>query len=252
MNEALSVLPISIVTGCSLLLNNTALLHGGVAFTSMIACATPVFTFGLELARGKRSLDLAGSVPVILVVAGAMLCVKGEKTGAMVAFLLASGATLFRAMKSVWQQELLSVQISPIRLIFWSGFWSFLIMIPIVAFNEGTKGFTLLPGLSMQGKTSLLLSAIAACTLNIAQCFAVKVLGALMQSIVGNLNLILVIALSQAWLHETVSFWQYTGVALMVGGTILKNVGKRNPAEVKAPHAQPIFSSENAPEAGSK
>lgn len=248
INEALSVLPISVVTGFSLILNNTALLHGGVAFTSMIACATPVFTFGLELARGKRSMDFAGLTPVILVVTGAMLCVQGEKTAAILAFLFASAATFFRAMKSVWQQELLTVQVSPMRLVFWSGFWSFLIMIPIVAFNEGTKGFTLLPGLSTQGQTSLLLSALAACTLNIAQCYAVKVLGALMQSIVGNLNLILVIALSQAWLHETVSLWQYTGVALMVCGTVLKNVWKSKPKEAKIAREQPIFGGECAPE----
>eukprot|EP00930_Biecheleria_cincta_P038791 TRINITY_DN26665_c0_g1_i1.p1 TRINITY_DN26665_c0_g1~~TRINITY_DN26665_c0_g1_i1.p1 ORF type:complete len:424 (+),score=63.86 TRINITY_DN26665_c0_g1_i1:100-1371(+) len=248
LDEALSVLPISVVTGCSLILNNTALLHGGVAFTSMIACATPVFTFGLEFSRGKRSLDFAGLVPVLLVVVGAMLCVQGEKTAAMLAFLFASGATFFRAMKSVWQQELLTVQVSPLRLIFWSGFWSFLIMIPIVAVNEGTKGLTLLPGLSMQGKISLLLSAISACTLNVAQCYAVKALGALMQSLVGNLNLILVIALSQAWLHETVSIWQYTGVSLMVVGSILKNVGKKKAEGAKAPLEQPRFNPESAPE----
>ncbi|OLP98745.1 hypothetical protein AK812_SmicGene18785 [Symbiodinium microadriaticum] len=51
----------------------------------------------------------------------------------------------------------------------------------------------------------------------------VKQLGALLQSIVGldpsNLNLILVIVLSQAWLHEKVTLWQYAGVTLLAAGT---------------------------------
>lgn len=232
--EALAVLPISLVNGCSLLLNNTSLLYGGVAFVSMIACTCPIFTFVLDVARSKRSLELYSFSPVLLVVLGAMLCVQGEQTAGIFPFLLSAGATFFRATKSVWQQDLLTVKVSPLRLVFWSGFWSFLLMIPIVIVNEGTKGITEFAHLSDQGRTSFLLSIVAACTVNISQCFAVKLLGSVMQSVVGNLNLILIIVLSQAWLHESVSMWQYGGVVLLVAGTVLNKMAPRKdqmPAE---------------------
>eukprot|EP00913_Durusdinium_trenchii_P029796 g27921.t1 len=68
-------------------------------------------------------------------------------------------------------------------------------------------------------KVALLNSILAAVCLNITQWYAMKALGALMSSIVGNLNLILVIALSIAWLHEQVTAWQYVGVLLLATGT---------------------------------
>lgn len=225
--EALAVLPISLVNGCALLLNNTSLLYGGVAFVSMIGCTCPIFTFVLEIARSKRSIEFCSFSAVLLVVLGAMLCVEGEQTAGIISFFLSAGASFFRATKSVWQQDLLTVKVSPLRLVFWSGFWSFLLMIPVVWVTDGTKGITEFANLSTQGKSSFLLSVVAACTLNISQCFAVKLLGAVMQSVVGNLNLILIIALSQAWLHESVSTWQYAGVVLLVAGTILKKTAPR-------------------------
>ncbi|CAJ1356104.1 unnamed protein product [Effrenium voratum] len=54
LSEAWVVLPISVVNGASLLSNNTAMLYGGVAFVSMVASCTPMFTFSLELLKGKR------------------------------------------------------------------------------------------------------------------------------------------------------------------------------------------------------
>ena len=53
MDEALKVLPISVLNGLSLLTNNTAFLYGGVAFVSMIAANVPFMTFSLELIKGK-------------------------------------------------------------------------------------------------------------------------------------------------------------------------------------------------------
>lgn len=220
--EALAVLPISLVNGCALLLNNTSLLYGGVAFVSMIGCTCPIFTFVLEIARSKRSIEFGSFSAVLLVVLGAMLCVEGEHAAGIISFFLSAGASFFRATKSVWQQDLLTVKVSPLRLVFWSGFWSFLLMVPVVLVTEGTKGITEFANLSNQGRTSFLLSVVAACTLNISQCFAVKLLGAVMQSVVGNLNLILIITLSQILLHESVSMWQYAGVVLLVAGTVLK------------------------------
>eukprot|EP00913_Durusdinium_trenchii_P012076 g11343.t1 len=227
LEEALLVLPISVVNGASLLTNNTALLYGGVAFVSMVSSCTPMFTFGLELFKkrsgrcfcGRRSLDFLTSFSVILVCSGSAFCVRGEKTASVLALVFASMAALLRAMKGVWQHDLLTISVSPMRLVYWSGFWSFWITISMVALNEGTEAVRHFPTAKPEAKSAFLLSVCAAVVLNITQCFAVKQLGALLQSIVGNLNLILVIALSQAWLREQVTFWQYVGVFLLAAGT---------------------------------
>lgn len=90
------------------------------------------------------------------------------------------------------------------------------------------------PHANPEAKSAFLCSIGAAVVLNITQCFAVKQLGALLQSIVGNLNLILVIALSQAWLQEKVSFWQYVGVLLLAAGTFTNKYGDLQKSPPKA------------------
>eukprot|EP00435_Cladocopium_sp_Y103_P052651 s599_g16.t1 len=225
LSEAWLVLPISVVNGGSLLTNNTALLHGGVAFVSMVSSCSPMFTFLLELCRRRRTLDFLTAFSVVLVCCGSAFCVRGEKTASLLALLFASMAALLRAMKSVWQHELLTISVSPMRLVFWSGFWSFWITISMVAMNEGAEALRHFPSAKPEAKSAFLCSIGAAVVLNITQCFAVKQLGALLQSIVGNLNLILVIALSQAWLQEKVTFWQYVGVLLLAAGTFTNKYG---------------------------
>lgn len=214
------VLPISICNGLSLLFNNTALVYGGVAFVCMISALSPIFTFVLEGIRTKRELRLLSLVPVILVCSGAMLCVHGEKVISLAALLLASCGNFCRAGKSVWQQELLLGDVSAMSMVFWSSCWSSCLAMITIAFNEGRKGPQLLLTISPETRFYLLMSVLCAVILNISQTVAVKMLGALMQSIVGNLNLILVIVLSQAILQEDVSGFQYMGVVLLVAGTM--------------------------------
>jgi len=214
------VLPIAICNGMSLLFNNTALVYGGVAFVCMISALSPIFTFILAGIRTKRDLSFSSMVPVMLVCLGAMLCVDGEKVISATALFLASFGNFCRSAKSVWQQELLLGDVSALSMVFWSSCWSSCIAIICMGANEGLKGPRLLPTISSETQFYVLMSVLCAVTLNISQCIAVKMLGALMQSIVGNLNLILVIVLSQAMLQEDVSGFQYMGVVLLVAGTM--------------------------------
>lgn len=238
LSEALMVLPISVVNGASLLTNNTALLYGGVAFVSMVSSCTPMFTFFMELCRGRRTVDFLTSFSVVLVCCGSACCVRGEKTASLFSFVFASMAACTRAMKSVWQHELLTVSVSPLRLVFWSGFWSFFITIFMVSLNEGTQGIRHFGALKPETKSAFVCSIASAVALNISQCFAVKQLGALLQSIVGNLNLILIIALSQAWLQEKVTIWQYFGVLLLAAGTFTNKYGDLQLKAAKAEQAK--------------
>ena len=115
--------------------------------------------------------------------------------------------------------RLVSVSLSPLRLVFWNSVWSGCITFISMCINEGLQGFQSLSRISTQTQVSLIASIVAAVALNITQWYAMKALGALMSSIVGNLNLILVIALSTAYLHETVTPPQYLGALLLAAGT---------------------------------
>ena len=104
-----------------------------------------------------------------------------------------------------------------------------------MSFGEGLEGYRVMARASPDAQKALMASICSAVTVNIAQCYAVKSLGALMSTIVGNLNLILVIALSTAWLHETVTLSQYGGVILLALGTFAnKMVDQRLKATAKA------------------
>mmetsp|Transcript_31183 Transcript_31183/g.72049 ORF Transcript_31183/g.72049 Transcript_31183/m.72049 type:complete len:463 (-) Transcript_31183:68-1456(-) len=254
LTEAWVVLPISVVNGASLLTNNTAMLYGGVAFVSMVSSCTPMFTFMLELFKRRRSLDFLTAFSVLLVCAGSAFCVRGEKAASLLSLVFACAGSLLRAMRGVWQHELLSISVSPMRMVFWSGFWSFWITLSMVFANEKGEALEHFSNASNEAKVSFFFSIISAIALNISQCYAVKQLGALLQSIVGNLNLILVIVLSQAWLHEKVTPWQYVGVTLLAAGTFFNKYGdmqrKATQAKDKRTESQVQQSIERAPEAG--
>mgnify|MGYP002804190961 FL=1 len=85
--------------------------------------------------------------------------------------------------------------------------------------NERLKAFTSLPDANLNAKMALLGSIAMAVTLNITQWYVVKRLGPLMQTMIGNLNLVLVMALSSAYLQEQVTLVQYIGVLLLSVGT---------------------------------
>lgn len=251
--ESMKVFPISFVNGLSLVLNNTALVYGGVAFISMIGCSTPAFTYALELLRGRRELALLSFCPVLAVCIGAMLCVEGETTASIFSFFLSAASTGFRSLKSVWQHELLAVDISPMRMVFWSGFWSMVMTIPLVACSEGFDAFRNFSTATNDAKLNLAMSCITAAVLNTSQVFAVKQLGALLQTIVGNINLIMVLSLSAAWLHETVEPVQYVGVVLLVVGAMFtKGHGAKGKEETQDPNEkQPLATASSIPAASS-
>ncbi|CAK9066652.1 unnamed protein product [Durusdinium trenchii] len=200
MDEALKVLPISVLNGLSLLTNNTAFLYGGVAFVSMIAANVPFMTFSLELIKGKRSFNFASAFSVGMVCGGSICCIQGEVNASLAAFIWATISALLRSARGVWQHELVSLSLSPLRLVFWNGFWSGCItLVTMVASGECLEGLMILPTIGAEVQVALLNSILAAVCLNITQWYAMKALGALMSS--------------------TLATWQYVGVLLLATGT---------------------------------
>eukprot|EP00435_Cladocopium_sp_Y103_P056353 s1851_g19.t1 len=224
MAEALPVLPVSVLNGASILTNNKAFLYGGVAFVSMVGANSPFVTFCLEVCKGKRQSALLSIFAVSLVCSGSVCCVHGETRASLAALILALASTVLRSARGVWQHELVSVSPAPLHLVFWNVSWTLVMALVSMTFSEGLDGIRSLSTASFEAKAALFCSIVSAVLLNITQWFAMKALGALMASIVGNLNLVLVIALSSAWLHEHVSLWQCGGVALLCAGTFVNKV----------------------------
>eukprot|EP00435_Cladocopium_sp_Y103_P001488 s1100_g1.t1 len=182
------------------------------------------------LAKGKRPcLHMMTIFSVTIASVGSVLCVRGEastvKGISAMAISLAGLSAVLRSMRAVWQHDILtdkSVTVSPLHLVFWNGFWTFwTTVITMMCTNEGFQGIQNLSDSSAPALIFLFLSIPAAVTLNITQWFAVKKHGALMQNIIGNLNLVTVIAISKAILLEEVTVSQYVGTLLLVAGTIL-------------------------------
>lgn len=220
-SEAFKVLPISVTNGVSLALNNTALLYGGVAFTSMVGSCAPAPTYVFEVLFGRRGHWMDGLLGTLLVCVGSVLCVRGETSASFFCFILAAGATVCRSLKSIFQQELLAVKVSPMVMLFWTGFWGFLFLLPVIVWEEGAGGFRSLPSTSIPALSALFLSIVAAVMLNICQVFAVKQLGSLQQVTIGNLNCILAIALAAATRGEVILDVQYLGTLLVMLGAPL-------------------------------
>ena len=239
--EAMAVLPISLLNSASLLTNNAALVFGGLAFVSMIDAMGPFVTFLLEVAKGTRPcFHLMTIFSVTIASVGSVLCVRGEastvKGISITAITLAGISAVLRSMRAVWQHDLLtdkSITVSPLQLVFWNGFWgAWMTMISMLFSNEHFQGIQHLSTMSASAKLFLFFSVPAAVTLNITQWYAVKKHGALMQNIIGNLNLVTVIAISKAILFEEVTLTQYIGTILLVCGTILnKAVDVQHPKD---------------------
>lgn len=239
--DAIKVLPVSLMNGASLALANTALVYGGVAFTSMIASCAPAPAYLLEVLARRRNHWSDGFLGTLLVCVGSVICVRGEATASLLCFLLAAGATVFRALKSTTQQELLAVNVSPMVMVFWSGFWSFCLLIPLIMFTEGSMGLTSLRSIPPAALSGLLVSVVCATMLNICQVFAVKQLGSLQQVTVGNLNCIMAIVLASAMRGEQVHAVQYLGTFLVMLGAPLSKKSPAPPpsAQEKAKNTEP-------------
>jgi len=222
LKEAIPSMPIAVVVGLGIAFNNAALLHTGVAFATMIGTCTPVMTFVVEVMSGRRIEIKAQTVlSLVLVVAGSAMCVQGETSYTMAGLVLICLALLCRSMKTIWQSDLLQIDMPALHLVAWTSVWSVLYLLPVALYEEGVQPWTTLPTLHTNVLTPLVFSVIAAASLNILQVFAVKLLGPVLQNLIGNLNLVLVIAIAATTMGEVVTGLQYGGIILMAFGVTL-------------------------------
>lgn len=221
LRNAPKVLPVALCTALSLLFNNLALMFGGVAFVSMLACSTPAITCAMEALTGRRAVTWKMSTAVTLVCLGSSLCVSGEAAFSWRTCIFALMAATLRSSKTIWQHDMLEMHICPLNLTAWTGIWASLIMVPLVARHEGVDAIRGLQSAPHHARVALALSTVIAVILNFVQVTALLQLGTMLQQAVGNLQLVLVMVLACASLHEVVMPMQWLGVLLLVIGALL-------------------------------
>lgn len=229
LKEAMRVLPISLANSGALAFSNTALVFSGVAFVSMLSCCTPASTCAVEIMSRRKEAAWQTGAAVLIVCAGGMLCVKGERDFSTAALILTVLSSVCRSLKCIWQHEQLQMALSPYRMVAWSGIWSLLLMIPLVVRYEGYEGFVHIWSATGEGKAAVFFSVVVAVVLNLVQCSALQYLGPLIQHVVGNLQLIMAIVLASVWLHEEVTLLQWGGVLLLVLGTMVVKAAPERP-----------------------
>lgn len=238
--EAVTVLPVAALNGASLLTGNASLVFVGLAFVSMLSAACPCVVFLLEVLKGTRPLcHFMTVVAVTIVCLGSMFCIRGESSTvqgiSFIGIFLASLSTLLRAMRVVWQHDLLcdkNITVSPLHLVFWNSFWTLWgAVLAMIVTGEHFGGFSRLASASWGAKISLILSVVSATTMNITQWYAMKKHGALMQQILGNLHLVSIIAISVAMLGEETTFIEYIGALFLVAGTVINKVDQSKAEE---------------------
>lgn len=238
--EAVTVLPVAALNGASLLTGNASLVFVGLAFVSMLSAACPCVVFLLEVLKGTRPLcHFMTIVAVTIVCLGSMFCIRGQSSTvqgiSFMGFFLASLSTVLRAMRVVWQHDLLrdkNITVSPLHLVFWNSFWTLWgTVLAMIVTGEHFGGFLHLFDASWGAQLSLILSVVSAATMNITQWYAVKKHGALMQQILGNLHLVSIIAISIAMLGEETTMIEYVGALFLVTGTVINKVDQSKTEE---------------------
>jgi len=260
LSEALRAFPVALVVGAALLLNNSALIFGGVAFVAMIGCGTPAITFFIQILIGRASFSMQAVLPLVVVCAGSFMCISGETNATVLSLMLSGLATLFRSLKAILQHECFQRDMLAISLTFWSALWSFVLIAPIALIVEVHAFRHALATVDAAGMQALLGSSFVAACLNVSQCFSVKMMGPLQLNVLGNLNVIVVILIAVGWLQEIVTPKQYLGASMLVTGALLSsqahNFTQKDEATEKLPLINQLTGSskytDDAPEAVEK
>ncbi|CAK9026645.1 Hypothetical protein (Fragment) [Durusdinium trenchii] len=157
--DALQVLPISMLNGLSLLTNSSAFLFGSVAFVSMIAANVPIVTLGLEQIKEKILTVCTEGIHLV--------CLGQERH---------VHARMFIICTKAWLQLCMAL----LRRI---GLRRQCVLHPgMMLLSEGLAGWRSLSTLSAEAQLRLWGSILSTVCLYIAQWFAMKALGPLMAS----------------------------------------------------------------------
>lgn len=210
---------------------NIALKYIFVSFAQMIASATPLFTMVLMYIVAGKRYSAAAYASMLPMCGGVMLCTAGELNFNSLGFAAVVSAGLFRGLKSIQQARLLTAEderLSSLELLYHMSGFS---VAPLLAYTALVE-YPALHDPRLRGEGSLrlwglvLLSGSVSFFLNMANFQVTERTSALTLQVLGNIKVVLSIAVSLVIFGNSVSSSSTVGCVITLAGVAMYNRAK--------------------------
>jgi len=221
-----AIVPIGVLYSASLVCSNMVYLYLSVAFIQMLKAAAPVAVLLTSWAWGVEEPSLKRFLNILFIVAGVGLASFGEIDFSLAGFLFQVGGIVFEAMRLVMIQVLLSgdtQKMDPlVSLYYYAPVCA--VMNVIIAIGSEANNFN--PAdLAKAGYGLLLLNAMVAFMLNVSSVFLIGKTSGLVMTLTGILKNILLVIISVMIWHTNISWIQFLGYAVALGGLVYYSIG---------------------------
>lgn len=224
----LMIFPMSLTVAFSVGADNMALVFSSAAFTEIIGSTGCLSTIAAVVLMGMP-FDKWLALPVAMVAVGCMISIVGEINFSGLGMSLCFASTIFRSLKVALQQRLMTgqtkEQLDPCALLFWISIPSTLAMFAASLMTEGFDPYRDLGNMDSTGFQGLLFAIVVSCvnavTLNLAQLFVTKDLGAVGSQLIAQSKMVLTILGAMVIFGEPVTYLEAVGFAQVLFGVFL-------------------------------
>ncbi|XP_076876552.1 solute carrier family 35 member E4 isoform X2 [Brachyhypopomus gauderio] len=221
-NAKCKVFLLSLTFCASIAFGNVGLNYVQLSFAQMIYTTTPIFTLAISsLVLGKQHhiLKYTAMMPICL---GASFSIMGEVQFDQTGCLFVFAATLLRGVKSIQQSILLQEEkIHSVFLLYLMAVPSFLILAVAALVLENWTGLQAPQNYDRRLWGFILLSCLGSVLYNLASCCVISLTSAVTLHVLGNLNVVGNLLLSQLLFGSQLSALSCAGAALTLSGLII-------------------------------
>ncbi|XP_072515614.1 solute carrier family 35 member E4 isoform X2 [Salminus brasiliensis] len=213
---------LSLTFCASIAFGNVGLNYVQLSFAQMIYTTTPIFTLAISsLVLGKQHhiLKYTAMMPICL---GASFSIMGEVQFDQTGCLFVFAATMLRGVKSIQQSILLQEEkIHSVFLLYLMAIPSFCILAVAALVLENWAGLQSPLHYDRHLWGFILLSCLGSVLYNLASCCVISLTSAVTLHILGNLNVVGNLLLSQLLFDSQLSTLSCAGAALTLSGLII-------------------------------
>ncbi|KAL7846861.1 hypothetical protein SRHO_G00218410 [Serrasalmus rhombeus] len=213
---------LSLTFCASIAFGNVGLNYVQLSFAQMIYTTTPIFTLAISsLVLGKQHhiLKYTAMMPICL---GASFSIMGEVQFDQTGCLFVFAATMLRGVKSIQQSILLQEEkIHSVFLLYLMAIPSFCILAVAALVLENWAGLQSPVHYDRHLWGFILLSCLGSVLYNLASCCVISLTSAVTLHILGNLNVVGNLLLSQLLFESQLSALSCAGAALTLSGMII-------------------------------
>lgn len=231
------IMPIAIVFGLGIVLNNMALTFSTASTVEAIGATTPLYVAGLSVSIGRK-VHTGLFLPLSMVVGGVMFSVSSDITFSFSGVALAVLAAFLRGCKSVMHFELMTPQddlgesnepvLDPLSVLAWMSLPTAVMMVLWSGYSEGDQPFRhLTKNFNWSLVIAVGVSCLNAVLLNLTALYVLKDLGTVASQVAGQLKTVLVVLGSVAMLGDYVQPMQILGICIAFLGISWYNTRER-------------------------